>query len=239
MPYPTGHRAAVRNRVIDSARRLFNQHGFESVSIQKIMAGAGLTHGGFYSYFDSKSELYAEVLSCFFTDPKWKNSWEGVEIDLDGKELGPQVIRAYLSKQHFENVEQSCPMVALPCDVSRSGSETKAAFEKVFCAMVELLERNSRSRTERRGVEAKAIAALCVGGMVVARAMDDRGIADAVRDACMSVALELGGWKRAERSNGLRTQSSRKAGFRNGADWEEEKPSDAKARASARVTATR
>jgi AcrR family transcriptional regulator len=31
------------------------------------MQGAGLTHGGFYSYFESKSDLYAEAMSCFFT----------------------------------------------------------------------------------------------------------------------------------------------------------------------------
>ena len=80
MPYPAGHRSIVRKRIIDSARGLFNLHGFESVSIQKIMARAGLTHGGFYSYFDSKGDLYAEVLSCFFTDPTWKNNWKGVVI---------------------------------------------------------------------------------------------------------------------------------------------------------------
>jgi TetR/AcrR family transcriptional repressor of nem operon len=67
MSYPIGHRTAVKKRIIDSARRLFNQHGFESVSVTQIMAGAGLTHGGFYSYFRSKSDLYAEVLGCFFT----------------------------------------------------------------------------------------------------------------------------------------------------------------------------
>jgi len=33
MPYPTGHRAAVKRNIIDSARRLFNRHGFESVSL--------------------------------------------------------------------------------------------------------------------------------------------------------------------------------------------------------------
>jgi hypothetical protein len=52
------------------------------------MAGAGLTHGGFYSDFTSKSDLYVEVLGCFFTDPEWKNCWERVEVDLsrtDGK----------------------------------------------------------------------------------------------------------------------------------------------------------
>jgi hypothetical protein len=41
---------------------------------------------------------------------------------------------------------------------------------------------------------AQATAALCVGGMVVARAINNREVADELRDACMAVALELGGW---------------------------------------------
>src|SRR5580704_17442784 len=128
MPYPNGHRSVVRKRIVDSARSLFNLHGFESVYIQQIMAGAGLTHGGFYSYFNSKSDLYAEVLTCFFTDPNWKSCWEGVKVDLSSSDVGPQVVRAYLSRQHFENVEDSCPMVALPTDVSRSNERAKRAF---------------------------------------------------------------------------------------------------------------
>ena len=82
MPYPTGHRTEIKGKIIQSARRLFNRHGFESVSLDQIMSGAGLTRGGFYSYFESKSDLYAEVLGCFFTDPEWKSCWEGVEVDL-------------------------------------------------------------------------------------------------------------------------------------------------------------
>jgi TetR/AcrR family transcriptional repressor of nem operon len=197
MPYPRGHRAEVKQKIVQSARRLFNRHGFDSVSLDQIMSGAGLTRGGFYSYFDSKSDLYAEVLGCFFTDPEWKSCWEGVEVDLTSTDVGPQVIRAYLSRQHFEDVENSCPMVALPSDVTRSGKSAKLAFETVFGAMVSVLERSlMQSRT--RNTRAQAIAALCVGGMVVARAMHDRAHADQLRDACMSVALELGGWKKVD-----------------------------------------
>ena len=73
------------------------------------MAGVGLTHGGFYSYFNSKSDLYAAVLGCFFTDPEWKSCWEGVKVDLSrfadkdaaavareilGMEASPQTIGA-------------------------------------------------------------------------------------------------------------------------------------------------
>jgi hypothetical protein len=60
--------------------------------------------------------------------------------------------------------------------------------------MVGLLEKSETGKSARRR-RAKAIAALCVGGMVVSRSMLDRSEADALRDACMNVALELGGWK--------------------------------------------
>jgi TetR/AcrR family transcriptional regulator, transcriptional repressor for nem operon len=199
MPYPAGHRAEVKKRIVASARRLFNRHGFNQVSLDAIMLGAGLTRGGFYSYFKSKSELYVEVLSCFFTDPEWKNCWEDVEIDPHAKDLGAQVIRAYLSRQHFEDVENSCPMVALPADVARSDRRARRAFEIVFAAMVSMLERNMSARNPRRRRRnahpvAQATAALCIGGMVVSRAMENRASADALRDACMGVALQLGGW---------------------------------------------
>src|ERR1043166_10173285 len=125
MPYPTGHRENTKNKIIDSARKLFNRHGFDNVSLQQIMAGAGLTHGGFYSYFRSKSDLYAEVLGCFFTDPQWKSCWEGVHVDLSSTDVGPQVVRAYLSRQLFEDVENSCPMVALPTEGAARGKPAR------------------------------------------------------------------------------------------------------------------
>ncbi|MGH9712994.1 MAG: TetR/AcrR family transcriptional regulator [Candidatus Acidiferrales bacterium] len=200
MPYPAGHRAEVRGKIIQSARRLFNRYGFEKVSLKEIMAGASLTHGGFYSYFNSKSELYAEVLGCFFTDPEWKSCWKGVHVDLSSSDVGPQVVRAYLSRQHFEDVENSCPMVALPGDVARSGDHVKQTFESVFKAMVSVLERSLSDKNRPRRTRARAIAALCVGGMVVARSMVDRTVADELRAACMAIALKLGGWDKNTRS---------------------------------------
>jgi len=199
MAYAVGHRDQVKGKIVDSARRLFNRHGFDSVSVDQIMAGAGLTRGGFYSYFDSKSDLYAEVLGCFFTDPDWKNCWEGVEVDIASSQAAPQVVRAYLSQQHFDDVENSCPMVALPGDVMRSDGRAKLAFETVFAAMVSVLERGmppdmDAGSPDGRHSLAQATAALCVGGMVVARAMQNRASADQLRASCMAVAFKLGSW---------------------------------------------
>jgi TetR/AcrR family transcriptional repressor of nem operon len=127
VPYPAGHREDTRKKIVRSARRLFNELGFDNVSINQIMAGAGLTRGAFYSYFESKSDLYAEVLSCFFTDPDWSDSWKGVHVDRKAADVGRQIIRAYLSRQHLESKSNTCPMVALPSDVARSGAGATAS----------------------------------------------------------------------------------------------------------------
>jgi len=195
MPYPHGHRADQKKAIINSARKLFNRSGFDNVSLQEIMAGAGLTHGGFYTYFKSKSDLYAEVLGCFFTDPNWKSCWEGVKVDLSSTDVGSQVVRAYLSRQHFEDVENSCPMVALPTDVARSGKTARNAFETVFRAMVSVLERSLTENGQPRRTTAQGLAALCIGGMIVARTVVDHELADELRASCMTVAHELAGWK--------------------------------------------
>jgi TetR/AcrR family transcriptional repressor of nem operon len=194
VPYPPGHSEQTKKKIVNSARKLFNRFGFDNVSINQIMAGAGLTRGAFYSYFDSKSDLYAEVLGCFFTDPEWNDSWEGVHIDLTAADVGRQIIRAYLSRQHLESKDNACPMVALPTDVARSGAGAKRAFEAVFKAMVSTLERGLKGESHSPRTTAQAIAALCVGGMVIARATNDRKVANELCHASMAVALKLGGW---------------------------------------------
>ena len=192
MPYSQDHTRQTRTRIVESARKLFNRHGFDRVSIGAIMEDAGLTHGGFYRHFESKSDLYAEALDCFFTNPHWACGWDGMD-PFDGRaELGPQVVRAYLSDAHFEDVPHSCPMVALPSDVARSSANAKRAYRAAFEGMLDVLgESRAHGRDRDR---AMAIAALCVGGMVIARASDDRALGDELRQAATKVALELGGW---------------------------------------------
>jgi hypothetical protein len=59
MPYPAGHRAVTREKIVDSARKLFNQHGFDSVSVRQIMAGT--SHDGDEALSQSHGEDEARV----------------------------------------------------------------------------------------------------------------------------------------------------------------------------------
>jgi len=45
MAYPAGHREEVRNRMVTSARKLFNRHGFDSVSINVAVSLCGFPLG--------------------------------------------------------------------------------------------------------------------------------------------------------------------------------------------------
>lgn len=51
----------VRKRLLSEATRLFADRGFESTSVQEIVAAAGVTKGAMYHYFDSKDDLLHEI----------------------------------------------------------------------------------------------------------------------------------------------------------------------------------
>jgi len=195
MPYPPGHAQQTRARIVRSAMILFNRHGLEGVSIDEVMAHARLTRGGFYRHFKAKTDLYAEAIALSLAETPWSR-WDGVSVDFSAHDAAAQVIRAYLSTAHLEDVDGSCPTVALPSDVARSDPRVKRAFENVFRAMVALFERSLRRNAKENRQRALAIAGICVGGMVVARAVEHSDLADALRTATLRIALELGGWSK-------------------------------------------
>ena len=61
-------KAKNRERILETAGRLFRERGIDHVAIADVMGAAGFTHGGFYNHFRSKEALAAEVcelnLSC-------------------------------------------------------------------------------------------------------------------------------------------------------------------------------
>jgi TetR/AcrR family transcriptional repressor of nem operon len=190
MPYSREHREKIREKVVRSARLLFNRHGFNGVSIDQIMADAGLTRGGFYGYFKSKTELYAEAVT--------RVVGEKADQGRSGRSLEPpaaaaQVVRDYLSREHFEDIDGSCPMIALPSDMSHMDPRIREAFETALKLLIDLFEAGLGPGQGTRKT-ALAISTLCVGGMVLARSIENRALANELREGAMAAALALGQW---------------------------------------------
>ena len=53
---------STRDRILRAAERLFAERGFSSVSMPAIAEASGITAGAIYKHFDSKSDLFFEVV---------------------------------------------------------------------------------------------------------------------------------------------------------------------------------
>jgi TetR/AcrR family transcriptional regulator, transcriptional repressor for nem operon len=195
MSYPAGHRIETKNKIIRSARRLFNRHGFDAVSIDDVMADAGLTRGSFYSYFETKGDLYAEAITQILHEKQLLSS-DGVSIDPRAAKNAAQFVHDYLSLEHFEDIDGSCPLVAFPSEFLRKEPRVRQAFETVLRAMIDVFEQALHREGQAARSQARAIATLCVGGMILARSIENRRLADELREAALGVALSLGRWPR-------------------------------------------
>lgn len=52
----------VRNRLLDAAARLFQSHGYQSMSTPQIAAAAGVSHGAMHHHFPTKKQLGIAVI---------------------------------------------------------------------------------------------------------------------------------------------------------------------------------
>jgi AcrR family transcriptional regulator len=53
---------SARNIILETAFALFVGHGYTAVSVNDICRVAGVTKGGFYHHWNSKEELFTEIL---------------------------------------------------------------------------------------------------------------------------------------------------------------------------------
>lgn len=57
-------RPELRERIGQAASRLFKEHGFDSVSVEQIVAAAGVSKGTFFNFFPTKSD----ALIVYYTE---------------------------------------------------------------------------------------------------------------------------------------------------------------------------
>jgi TetR/AcrR family transcriptional repressor of nem operon len=141
-----------------------------------LAEAAGMTHGSLYSQFDSKEHLAAAALDRAFDTSAVKYG----EVE----SLSAYVER-YLSPRHRDSPGSGCAIATLGCEVPRQGKAMRQAFTQGLRRMIErltpLLGAKARRTSEN---EALTIAATMVGGMILARAVDDRALSDRILAAC-------------------------------------------------------
>jgi TetR/AcrR family transcriptional repressor of nem operon len=192
MPYSPEHKRDTREKILESARRLFNRRGYSGVSIEEIMRHAGLTHGGFYRHFSCKDELYAAAVRQFLCKKNpaaWQKPREPSAIT---KPRAQRIVDAYFSREHFDDRDGCCPLIGVTSDVQRGGEAVKVAYQEVVEQLVKVFEDHLNEPQAHEA--ALALVALCVGGMVLARNVKDPALADDFRRAAHVRVLTTAGW---------------------------------------------
>jgi AcrR family transcriptional regulator len=62
LPSPAADDNAKRRQIVEGARSVFLQHGFDAASMSDIARAAGVSKGTLYVYFDNKEQLFQAIV---------------------------------------------------------------------------------------------------------------------------------------------------------------------------------
>ena len=164
----------TRRAVLAAAARLFRERGIETVSVADIMGSLGLTVGGFYRHFPSKQALVGEAIEAASHEAT-RDLQERVRAAAPGER--PSALRqAYLSDDHKAGVGTGCPVAALCSEMGHEERGTRKAFTAALQRLVGVVESAEPGEPGKRR-ESLAATAMIVGALVLARATDDKALA--------------------------------------------------------------
>ncbi|MFT3809802.1 MAG: helix-turn-helix domain-containing protein [Micropepsaceae bacterium] len=162
MKVSRARQAENREKIVESASRLFREKGFEAVTIADIMGDAGLTHGGFYGHFPSKTALMAEALAL---------GPAALQGDLK------DVAKAYLTPAHRDSVGRGCPYAALGGEAARLPAEDRAGVTARLRARIDALAGEDDPAKRRWAIAGWSA---MVGALLLSRISADPALSDEI-----------------------------------------------------------
>jgi len=181
MPWPADQRDRTRNTVLESAARLFAQNGYEQVSIDDLMADAGLTRGAFYSHFRNKGDVYAQAI-------RFAAKRGGERLEELGEKGISNLVEGYLQLSHSTGDTMRCPLAFMATDVTRREPAVRSVYSDALQSFITRLQDTSPSLEYQKSLQ---MTVALIGGLVLARAVDEPEFTEAILAACRLDCHEL------------------------------------------------
>lgn len=181
---------SVENKelVLDTAAKLFKQHGFDGIGVADVMKNAGLTVGGFYKNFDSKEDLAAKA--CQRAGEKTLKRWEEYIANPEIDDPLKKIANTYLSTQNRDQLATTCIFSTLANEVSRHDDAVKNVFKEGVGATVALLSKiTPGDNEEEKRSNAIAMFSQWVGALILARAAGTGTLSEEILENAKLTAL--------------------------------------------------
>ena len=187
----SSRKEATHERIVETAARAIRRGGYGGAGVAEIMKEAGLTHGGFYAHFDSREGMLAEAADRAGADTV--ATLARVAASAPPEQGLNAMLRAYLSKAHVESVETGCAVAALGSEMPRQAHRVRRAATRRIKEMIDLVARHL-PEWGQPGAHERALVtiATAVGALVLARAVDDPKLSDALREAALNQLTPAG-----------------------------------------------
>jgi AcrR family transcriptional regulator len=180
----TRSKEATHDRIVDAAARAIRRSGYKGTGVAEIMKDAGLTHGGFYAHFESREAMLAEAADRAAGESV--TAMERIAASFPPQQALPAMMQAYLSKEHVEQIETGCATAALCSEMPRQASEVRRAHTRRIKEMIDLVSRQMPDWGQPGAHErAMVTIATMVGTLVLARAVDEPKLSNALRTAAL------------------------------------------------------
>jgi TetR/AcrR family transcriptional regulator, transcriptional repressor for nem operon len=171
--------AKTRERIVKAAGAEFAANGISDAALARVMAAAGLTHGGFYRHFASKDQLVREAFSKTVL-----SLIASFKLLISGKPheqaLGLLVGR-YVSRAHRDQPRTGCPLAALGSELARRDTRTRHAAMEGFLQLSGLIASHLETVPSRKRAQmSMAIVSAMVGAIILARIAPDSRTSDSV-----------------------------------------------------------
>lgn len=171
--------------IIASALSLLRKQGIRASSVSDVMKGAGLTVGGFYGHFESKTHLFTEALKGP-PGALWKRLLDEA-TGPTARERMKSVLGRYLSRTHRDRPDDGCILPAAAPEVAREGEPYRSALEQKLEGFAQGLERVLGGKSTANRQRALATLALMVGALTLARAVAGTPLSDEILQAAKTV----------------------------------------------------
>ena len=183
MRYEKGRKAATRKHIVEVASARFRKDGVEATGVVRLMADAGLTHGGFYSHFGSKEAL---IEASMVDALEQSRAQLAKAAAVDGGVAG--IVRAYLRPAHRDRPDRGCAFASLAAEIARGRKATRAAMTREFNAHVDLIAAHMPGGDRRVAI---AVFSVIMGAIQLARVVADQTLSDQILESGAQAALAL------------------------------------------------
>lgn len=163
MRYSATHKQETRDKLITKSREIAKKNGFGATGVDAFMKAIGMTGGAFYTHFDSKADLFAELVE---RELEFSTEMLAGAEDVPPDDVARK-LRGYLSSAHALHPETGCVLPTLGPEIARASPEVKARVEKA-------LKRLQDAWSERLNDDDAgwALLAQCVGALILARVVE-------------------------------------------------------------------